>query len=160
PPRLARLGYQGLAPGGVAALVPPTCAVSAGEFLMGSDPKRDRAAWDDERPQHRVTLPGYEIARYPVTVAEYVRFVRAAGPGSPRNQLTWEQQLDGRPDHPVVNVSWRDAVAYAAWLARATGRPWRLPSEAEWEKAARWDGRAARIYPWGDAFDGARCNTR
>ncbi|HEX6819078.1 MAG TPA: SUMF1/EgtB/PvdO family nonheme iron enzyme [Ktedonobacterales bacterium] len=52
---------------------------------------------------------------------------------------------------------WHDAVAYADWLARQTGQPWRLPSEAEWEKAAR--GADGRIYPWGDSFDKARCNT-
>jgi formylglycine-generating enzyme required for sulfatase activity len=60
-------------------------------------------------------------------------------------------------DHPVVYVSWDDAVAYAAWLAQTTGQPWRLPSEAEWEKAAR--GTDGRIYPWGDTFDKARANT-
>jgi formylglycine-generating enzyme required for sulfatase activity len=62
----------------------------------------------------------------------------------------------------VVNVSWNDATAYAAWLARTTGQPWRLPTEAEWEKAARWDPatRHARIYPWGDTFEASRANTR
>ena len=61
------------------------------------------------------------------------------------------------PDHPVVCVSWNDVVAYARWLAKTTGQRWRLPSEAEWEKAAR--GTDGRIYPWGDTFDKARCNT-
>jgi formylglycine-generating enzyme required for sulfatase activity len=60
-----------------------------------------------------------------------------------------------------VDVSWRDAVAYAAWLAQLTGQPWRLPTEAEWEKAARYDPatRASRVYPWGDTFDQSRANT-
>ncbi|HEY7984782.1 MAG TPA: SUMF1/EgtB/PvdO family nonheme iron enzyme, partial [Ktedonobacterales bacterium] len=62
-----------------------------------------------------------------------------------------------RLDHPVVKVSWLDATAYAAWLARVTGLPWRLPTEAEWEWAAR--GEEGRLYPWGDQWDPARANT-
>ena len=62
-----------------------------------------------------------------------------------------------RLDHPVVCVSWQDATAYAAWLAKLTGQPWRLPTEAEWEKAAR--GTDGRIYPWGNTWDKARANT-
>src|SRR5262249_43320914 len=68
----------------------------------------------------------------------------------------WEHQL-ASIDHPAVSINWRDATAYVAWLADHTGHPWRLPSEAEWEKAARsTDG---RIYPWGDFFDLSRANT-
>jgi formylglycine-generating enzyme required for sulfatase activity len=70
----------------------------------------------------------------------------------------WQRQLALRLDHPVVNVNWRDAGGYAAWLARLTGQPWRLPSEAEWVKAARRTDR--RIYLWGDTFDSSRANTR
>lgn len=64
--------------------------------------------------------------------------------------------------HPVVNVSWQDAVAFCRWLASASGRPFRLPSEAEWEKAASWDeqARQKRIWPWGDTFDATKCNSR
>ena len=71
--------------------------------------------------------------------------------------MSWQTQLRQRLDHPVVMVSWWDAAAYAQWLAECTGQPWRLPSEAEWEKAASWDAATgtARLYPWGDAFDGA-----
>lgn len=74
--------------------------------------------------------------------------------------VDWQTQLHGM-DHPIVNVGWRDALAYAAWLARVTSQPWRLPTEAEWEKAARWDStrRYSRIYPWDDAFDQSRANT-
>jgi formylglycine-generating enzyme required for sulfatase activity len=77
-----------------------------------------------------------------VTVAEYACFARAGG----RVLNQWVTQLN-RLDHPVVYVSWHDAVDYGAWIAERTGEPWRLPSEAEWEKAAR--GTDGRIYPLG-----------
>jgi formylglycine-generating enzyme required for sulfatase activity len=143
----------------VECVLPPLCAVPGGIFTMGSDKTRDREAVDNETPQYPVEVATFRIGQHPVTVAEYACFVRAgyAEPRSPRNQLTWQQQL-ARIDHPVVNVSWRDAVAYAAWLAETTGESWGLPSEAEWEKAAR--GTDGRLYPWGDAFDTAHCNTR
>lgn len=138
-------------------ILPPLALVPAGSFLMGSNPKRDpiaaRESWSkDEQPQHTVTLPAFEIARFPVTVAEYACFVHA-GHHEPTD---WQRQ-QSRPEHPVVSVNWYDAVAYAAWLAHSTGEHWRLPTEAEWEKAAR--GTDSRIYPWGDSFDKARCNT-
>jgi formylglycine-generating enzyme required for sulfatase activity len=174
PPHLAQLDFQGYVNRGVEYILPPLCKVPAGPFLMGSDPKRDhvaaqviltdlvlglffRAAAKErranrERPQHTVTLPAYEIARYPVTVAEYACFVRA-GHAEPND---WQTQLS-KLDHPVVRVTWHDAVAYTAWLSERTGEWWRLPTEAEWEKAAR--GTDGRIYPWGDTFDTARCNS-
>ena len=135
----------------VEVIVPPVCDIPAGPFLMGSDPKLDSGAYDTEKPQHQVTLAAFQIARYPVTVAEYACYQRTLGKSVATDEL----------DHPVVNVSWHNAMAYAAWLAKTTGQPWRLPTEAEWEKAARWDAanRHSRIYPWGDAFDKVRCNT-
>jgi formylglycine-generating enzyme required for sulfatase activity len=161
-PRLAQLGFTERVVDGVEVIIPPVCDVPAGAFPMGSDPAHDKEAYGDEMPRHRVTLPAFQIGRHPVTVAEYVGFVRAghAEPQASDNARTWRGQLR-QPDRPVMNVSWHDAVAYAAWLARVTGAPWRLPTEAEWEKAARWDAAAgrARLYPWGDAFDQARCNT-
>jgi formylglycine-generating enzyme required for sulfatase activity len=156
PQRLASLGFTGASvpvngkP--VEYIVPPLCEVPAGPFLMGSDPKRDPRPSDNEKPQHSITLPAYQIARYPVTVAEYACFVRA-GQQEPSD---WKNQLT-KLDHPVVNVSWHDAMAYAKWLAERSGQPWCLPTEAEWEKAAR--GSDGRIYPWGDQFDQACCNT-
>ncbi|HUY75277.1 MAG TPA: SUMF1/EgtB/PvdO family nonheme iron enzyme [Ktedonobacterales bacterium] len=133
-------------------ITPPVCAIPAGPFLMGSDKRRDSQAGSDELPQHTVTLAAYQIARYPVTVAEYACYARATGtaPGD------WNNQLQ-RLDHPVVRVSWNDAIAYVGWLAKTTGQPWRLPTEAEWEKAAR--GTDGRIYPWDDAWDKTRANT-
>ncbi len=115
-----------------------------------------------EAPPHTISLPVFAIGTYPVLVAEYACFVRA-GHALPANvgRITWEAQFS-RLDHPIVNVSWHDATAYAAWLSQLTGQTWRLPTEAEWEKAARWDDARghAREYPWGDHFESVRCNTR
>lgn len=159
PPRLAQLGFVANTRNGVAFITPPVCQIGAGEFLMGSDPRRDNQASSAEQPQHRVNLAAYAIARYPVTVAEYACFVEDKT-ANQRQPSDWANQLQ-KLDHPVVSVSWDDAVAYAAWLAKLTGQPWRLPTEAEWEKAARWDVRSgvARLYPWGDTFDPSRANT-
>lgn len=159
PPRLADLGFTAHVKDGVAYILPPLCPVLAGPFLIGSDKHRDPQAFDDEQPQHTVTLPAYQIARYPVTVAEYACFVRAGHAAPPQGPygVDWATQLQ-HLDHPITCVSWRDAVAYAAWLTQRTSQHWRLPSEAEWEKAAR--GADGRIYPWGDTFDASCCNTR
>ncbi|HEX6800134.1 MAG TPA: SUMF1/EgtB/PvdO family nonheme iron enzyme [Ktedonobacterales bacterium] len=172
PERLERLGFEAHTAKDpttgkeVTYLSPPLCPVPAGPFLMGSDPRQDSQAHDDEQPEITVELPSYLIAKFPVTVAEYACFV-AAGHAAPTKGtlgMDWQAQL-ARLDHPVTCVTWFDARDYAAWVARLTGQPIGLPSEAEWEKAARWDvhgnsGRGyARIYPWGDHFDSARCNT-
>jgi len=137
---------------GAEYVISPLCAVPGGDFLMGSDPAIDIGAYHSELPQHRMTLAAYQIARYPVTVAEYACFVQA-GQHEPAN---WQQQLE-QLDHPVVHVSWHDAVSYAQWLSACAGQPWRLPTEAEWEKAAR--GADGRVYPWDDTFCRTRCNT-
>ncbi len=127
--------------------------VPAGEFWMGSD-----NITDDEKPLHSVYLPAYRIARTPVSNAQYALFVKAAGYHAPRN---WEEGRPpkGKEAHPVVYVSWEDALAYCAWLGRVTGKPITLPSEAEWEKAACGD-KDRHEYPWGDVFDKTRCNSR
>jgi formylglycine-generating enzyme required for sulfatase activity len=162
PPRLARLDFVARIINSTEVIVPPMCDVRAGEFLMGSDPSRDSHLFAAEEPEHWVKLPAYAIGRYPVTVAEYACMVRAGHPEPPPRlgAPTWAQQLR-RPEHPVVNIVWPDAVAYAAWLAQLTAEPWRLPTEAEWEKAAKWEpaARMSLIYPWGDVFDKTRCNT-
>jgi formylglycine-generating enzyme required for sulfatase activity/predicted MPP superfamily phosphohydrolase len=121
--------------------------VPAGPFLMGSDLEKDKYAWDNERPQHFVEFPEYYISKYAVTNAQYAVFVKAAGHRVPRG---WgeDRLLEGKKDHPVVSVSWYDAVAFCAWLSLESGRQVMLPSEAEWEKAAR--GPDGRVYPWGD----------
>jgi formylglycine-generating enzyme required for sulfatase activity len=134
---------------------PEMVFVPAGEFLMGSDPGTDGHAYDNERPQGTLHLPGFYIVRVPVTNAQYAPFVQATF----RTPGHWEagKPPQGKEDHPVVNVSWHDAVAYCDWLAGVTGKLYRLPSEAEWEKGAR--GTDGRIYPWGDEWDAGRCNT-
>lgn len=148
-----------------------------GQFLMGSDKKRDSDALDEELPQHEVTLPTYYLARYPVTVAQFRAFVEDA-----KYKPADSDCLRGLPNHPVVWVSWADATAYCEWLtgklqqmARRTAAGPKgvdaaflrlcredrfrvtLPSEAEWEKAAR--GTDGRIYPWGDRWYPGWCNT-
>ena len=162
PQRLANLGFTAHSDNGIEYILPPRCTVPAGPFLMGSDPKRDSEASKSEQPQHTVTLATYGIARFPVTVAEYACFVRAGQPSPQWNErqgttVPWPEQLQ-RLDHPVVCVSWNDARSYASWLTYITGQSWRLPTEAEWEKAAR--GTDGRLYPWGDGFDQWRCNTK
>ena len=162
--RLANLGYRGVNRAGTPAILAPLVSVAAGPFLMGSDKKRDKEAYDDETPQHRVELAAYQIGTYPVTVAEYALAVGAGAVREPPTSggVTWQAQLQ-HADHPVVCVSWQDTQKYLTWLRAATGQPdWRLPSEAQWEKAARWDAArgVSRIYPWGDSFDTKRCNTR
>ena len=127
-------------------------AIPAGAFIMGSD---DGPA--DERPAHRVTLAAYHIDRYPVTNARYAAFVQTAGPASPHGERWFDfddrdarihrrngrwQADPGFEQHPVVEVSWAGARDYCASLGK------RLPTEAEWEKAAR--GKDARRYPWGN----------
>ena len=136
---------------------PEMILIPAGEFLIGSDPSVEEDARDNEQPQHTLYLPDYYLAKTPVTNAQYAAFVQATFHQQPSY---WEggKPPGGKEDHPVVNVSWHDAIAYCKWLAETTRKPYRLPSEAEWEKGARdTDG---RIYPWGNRWDEKRCNTR
>ncbi len=136
---------------------PDMVLIPAGEFTMGSDPNLDPDAVDDEQPQHSLHLPGYYLARTPVTNAQYAAFIQATGYSAP---YYWKggQPPGGAQDHPVVNVTWHDALAYCDWLAQASNKPYRLPSEAEWEKGAR--GSEGSIYPWGNQWDAARCNSK
>ncbi|MGB8645745.1 MAG: bifunctional serine/threonine-protein kinase/formylglycine-generating enzyme family protein [Anaerolineae bacterium] len=117
--------------------------VPAGEFLMGS--KADMQVSSDEKPQHKVYLDEYLIGKYPVTVAQFAAFVQATG------HKVAVGDAQHKANHPVVNVSWDDVVAFCKWASQVTGRAVRLSTEAEWEKAAR--GTDGRIYPWGNTFD-------
>jgi formylglycine-generating enzyme required for sulfatase activity len=116
--------------------------IPAGAFLMGSDEGQD-----DERPVHRVHVDAFEMSIYPVTRVEYARFLEATGHDAPRG---WTDPALAGDDRPVVGVSWNDAAAYCAWRG-TRGDPQRIPTEAEWERAAR-GGRDGAAYPWGDAI--------
>jgi formylglycine-generating enzyme required for sulfatase activity len=141
--------------------------IPAGPFLMGST-NDDPQASDREKPQHELTLPRYYMARYPVTVAQYKTFVEHSGT-TPAD----DDCLRGLPNHPVVRITWYEALTYSQWLTERlrewSGTPeplasllrqegWQvtLPSEAEWEKAAR--GTDGRLYPWGREPDSNRAN--
>jgi formylglycine-generating enzyme required for sulfatase activity len=117
--------------------------VPAGEFWMGSDDGSDR-----EKPRHRVHLDAYAIDKYEVTNALYKRFMDATNRAAP---LYWNDAKWNGATQPVVGVSWHDADAYCKWAGK------RLPTEAEWEKAAR--GTDGRKYPWGDQWDASRANS-
>jgi len=219
---LAKLGDPrpgvGLRADGIPDIV--WCEIPAGPFLMGSDKARDGAAFDDEQPQHEVTLPRYYISRYPVTVAQFDAFVQAGGYAEarywPEARAANRWQVAGirgsgddeprsapvdygapfnLPNHPAVGITWYEALAFCRWLTEQLQMPglelqvWKrekcdprslkpgifevhLPSEAEWEKAARggleipWGETGiqrenpdpARRYPWGPEPDPEQAN--
>jgi formylglycine-generating enzyme required for sulfatase activity len=146
-------------------LAPDLVLVPAGAFPMGSTEGQAEAAaarfdlplaWClKETPQHIATLPAYAIGRAPVTCAEYRAFVIATDHPTPP-YWAGDEPPEALLDHPVVEVSWNDARTYCRWLSAATDRPFRLPSEAEWEKAAR--GADGRVFPWGDSYEVGSCN--
>src|SRR5262245_30976232 len=145
--------------------------VPAGEFIMGSE---EAAYYDIAKPRHQVYLDAFYIDKYEVTNARFQQFVQATGYRTQAERegggkirtgaktwadvpdATWRaprgkgSSIAGLEAHPVVQVSWHDAKAYCTWAGK------RLPTEAEWEKAAR--GTDGRLYPWGNEFDGTRVN--
>jgi formylglycine-generating enzyme required for sulfatase activity len=126
--------------------------IPAGPFLMGSNHGKP-----DEKPRRKVTLDAYYIYKRPVTVGQYRKFCTAT-----KRAMPDEQPRGGwKEDHPITGVSWKDAEAYCQWLSQKVGKPYRLPTEAEWEKAARGtdgvDGKKPpRTYPWGANFEPSR----
>jgi formylglycine-generating enzyme required for sulfatase activity len=119
--------------------------IPAGEFLAGSSEGEGDA---DERPQRQVHVDEFFMAKNPVTNAQYARFLKETGHGKPHY---WSEKRLNKPNQPVVGVTWHDAQAYCEWASL------RLPTEAEWEKAAR--GTDGRQYPWGnEPSDERRCN--
>lgn len=158
PPEAARLVFE-----------PQIMKIPAGKFLMGTTKEQAQAVlkvtnndkdrqrrleW--EQPQHIVELSEYSIGKYPITNREYQAFVKDAKYSPPKD---WDGDKfpDGKGGHPVVNVSWNDASEYCKWLSEKTKKQYRLPTEAEWEKAAR--GEDGRVYPWGNEFDSKKANT-
>jgi formylglycine-generating enzyme len=155
-----------------APFLPELALIPAGDFLMGCDD-----AEEDERPVHHVHVDDFFMAVQPVTNAEYARFIRDTGHRSPalyelpivvaaggaeREQVfrtagapyVWmdDEPPGGREDHPVTLIRYDDASAFCAWLSTLSGKQFRLPTEAEWEKAAR-GGAESKKYPWGDRVD-------
>jgi len=173
-------------------LEPELVTVLAGEFWMGSEAKE---AFGSEKPAHRLRLPTFQVARYPITNSQYQLFVDAGGYDKERYwtkagwawrhgefgrkpegyEDRWWDSITGRKsfqhpegwedgrhpleraNHPVVNVTWFEALAYCRWLGEVTGKAYCLPTEAEWEKAARGAG-DRREYPWGNRFDPSKAN--
>ncbi len=141
------------------------CEVPAGPFLMGSTDD-DRDAEARERPQHLVDLPRFWVGRYPVTYRQYRSFLDANdgyhsphwwhNPTKLETVLRPGQQRWPADNRPAENVSWYDAMAYCRWLSNRLGHEVRLPTEAEWEKAAR--GTEGRRFAWGDKFEPGRAN--
>lgn len=157
PFELAALGFTLYSSGADEYILPPVRGIAAGEFVYGNAPPQNQAMFAEMDDPDWIYLPSYSIAQFPVTVAEYACFARSdhAPPTDARvHNLTWREQLK-HPLHPVVMVSLDDAWDYADWLTRVSGTTWRLPTEAEWEKAARWEpgSRHSRVYPWGDELD-------
>jgi len=164
---LARLGDPR---SDVSCELPALVEVPGGTFPMGTSEKRiaelvrrydwakewvEKKWFDDEKPQHPIALPSFRIGKYPVTNAQFAFFVRESG-----YEPTGGWRADSPPEmahHPVVNVTWYDATAYCHWLTERTGEGYRLPTEAEWEYAAR--GPEGRKWPWGNEWQNGLANT-
>lgn len=148
---------------GAASVPDDMVLIPAGTFKMGSSQKDGQVGivvGVDELPQHDVSLPNYFIDRFEVTAKQYKAFLDATNrkpPGDPRFPEIYPWAAEGGipeefENHPVIYVSWYDAAAYCKWAGK------RLPTESEWEKAAR--GTDGRIWPWGNKFDAKKANVR
>ncbi len=134
---------------------PETVFIPPGPFLLGSAPHEGVPNY--EMPQHQVNLPAYRIGRYPVTNGHYAEFIRQTGRlVAPETGWSGQTPSFNQFNLPVMGVTWYEALAYCDWLSQKTDRPYTLPSEAQWEKAAR--GTDDRIYPWGNDWENDRCN--
>lgn len=161
-------------------LLPPLITLPSGTYPIGSD----EGHYDDETPAHPVDLQSFQLGQFPVTNAEYALFLKAGGyedarwwdteaaqawrrgestaegtnqPGRQTQPDFWNNTIFNNPAQPVVGICWYEARAYCAWLSAQTGQVFRLPTEAEWEAAAR--GPTGRRYAYGNDFDATRCNT-
>ncbi len=121
------------------------CKVPAGDFWYGENDTKKR-----------IYLPTFHISKHPITNAQYERFCRTTGQEKPRH---WEDGRipSGKANHPVVHVSWDDATAFCRWATRVEDKPVALPTEEQWEKAAR--GTDGRKYPWGNDWKENHCNS-
>ena len=125
----------------IEAREPVMIRIPEGWFWMGCESGRD-----DEKPVHRVWVDAFELAAYQVTNEEYACFLAAMNYPQPS---CWNDANFNHPKMPVVAISWHDAVNYCEWLSRETALPYSLPTEAQWERAARGGGEHS-LYPWGD----------
>jgi len=141
--------------------------VKAGKFMRSSSED------DDEKPQREIYLDKFMIGKYPVTNEEFKKFVDDSGydreefwakegwqwreENEISEPLYWHDRKWNVSNFPVVGISWYEAMAYASWLSKRAGHLYRLPTEAEWEKAAR--GTDGSKYPWGEDFDKNSCNS-
>ena len=130
---------------------PDMVLIPAGEFTMGDNTRYNwtfMLAYNIyDGPEHVVYLDAYYIDRYEVTNEQYKKFAEETGYRMPR---CWNDARFNRPNYPIVGITWDDAVAYVKWAGK------RLPTEAEWEKAAR--GTDKRLWPWGNKFNKYKCN--
>lgn len=145
---------------------PQMVQIPAGRFLMGTTEKqaeqlineRGNNRWAEwEQPQHTVELSEYSIGKFPITNSEYLAFMHDMKYNLSRGNWDSDRFSPERDRHPVSHISWKDAIAYCNWLSEKTKKNYRLPTEAEWEKAAR--GERGLIYPWGNDFDPKKANT-
>ena len=143
---------------------PETILVPAGEFIMGSEQKPDVPDWESTPDGHAVTmnLTDFRIAKYPVTNYQYWRYLSDKENKAP-NELGWHHHgwsgVEPTEDEyklPVSGVSWFEAFDFCIWLSEKTNRKYTLPTEAQWEKAARGDG--GNLFPWGNEWDPKKCN--
>jgi len=134
---------------------PESIHIPAGSFVMGSR-EADPLAFDVEKPAHHLHLDDYWISRFPITREAYRMFLLSNLQYSPPFGWDGLDFPDGTGNHPVTGVSWIYCIAYCRWLSQLSGRSYMLPSEAEWEKAAR--GSDERSFPWGTQWDPNRCN--
>lgn len=129
---------------------PEMVLINGGKFIMGSPADEDLWGWNDDEKQHLVPVSDFYIAKYEVTFEEWDTCVMHGGCRYWPADKGW-----GRGRHPVINVNWRDVNEYASWLSQQTGKQYRLPTEAEWEYAAREEGSAMAARYWGEQTNDA-----
>ncbi|MFB3122507.1 MAG: formylglycine-generating enzyme family protein [Candidatus Binatia bacterium] len=127
--------------------IPDMVLIPEGFFLMGSE-----TGMDNERPVHRIWLDAFMIGRFPLTNRGFRGFVEENGKAEPP---FWSEEMFCHPDKPVVGISWTNAMVYCDWLSRLAERRFRLPTEAEWERAARGQTEE-KLYPWGNEHPSER----